>query len=44
MRPSYTALNSSLALPLTPLGRLILIHFAVKECMFKYYYEQRTKT
>ncbi len=44
MRPSYTALNTSLALPLIPLGRLILIHWAVKQCMFKYYYEQRKQT
>ena len=43
MRPSYTALNSSLALPLTPLGRLILIHFAVKECMYRQYYAVEQK-
>ena len=41
-RPSYSALNSSLALPL--FGQYLLIYWAVKECMFKYYYEQRNQT
>ena len=37
-RPSYSALNSSLALPLTPFGRYLLIYWAVKECMYRQYY------
>ena len=44
MKQSYSALNSSLALPLSPWGRYLLIHWAVKICMFKYYYDQRNKT
>jgi len=38
MRESYTALNTSLALPLTDLGQVLLIYWAVKECMYRQYY------
>ena len=38
---SYTALNSSLALPLSPFGRYLLIYWAVKICMLKYYYGKK---
>jgi len=42
-RPSYTALNCSLALPLTPFGRYLLIYWAVKECMYRQYYAVEQK-
>ena len=42
-RLSFSALNSSLALPLTPFGRSLLIYWAVKECMYSQYYAVEQK-